>query len=335
MSKRFIKDIFLKLNNVMARHMVKNILRLGVVWSLTSHFPTFACFLNTLTNDCKKFLSKYTRTPKQFKDAKIEYVWSEDREGVEKIAKAHKITIVDNINEMIEKIDGALVLTRYPYKNLEYAKPFIEAGIPTFIDKPFAPNVKTAYEIVKLSRKHRTPIMSTSALRYAIELEPLKSFIKEKDEVWGGTIIAPGDFRVENTLYGIHVIEFLSALFGRGIERVWGTEFKVGEKLHVFVNIIYKDGKAFNLHLGSPYYKWQITLVSKGASTSTTIENAYEYYRRTINNILEMIKKRIEPINLLDTLEVVRTCFAIQKSIEEEVEVILDKDFPLPRDLEL
>ena len=313
--------------------MAKKVLKLGVVWSLTSHFPTFAYFLNNLTEDCKKFLFRYTETPKQFEDARIEYVWSEDREGVEKIAKSHGITIIDDISEMIGKIDGALILTRYPYKNLEYARPFIEAGIPTFIDKPFAPNIDVAYEIVRLSRKHKTPIMSTSALRYAIELEPLKSFVKERGELWGGSIIAPGDFRVENTLYGIHVIEILSTLFGRGIERVWGTEFKVGEKLHVLVNVVYKDGKAFNLHLGSPYYKWQVTLISKEASISTIVENAYEYYRGTINNVLKMVRERIEPINLIDTLEVVRTCYAVQKSIKEGVEVVLGRDFSLPPDL--
>lgn len=313
--------------------MNTKILKLGVVWSLTSHFPTFVCFLNTLTENCKKFLLRYTETFKQFEDARIEYAWSEDREEVEKIARPHKITVVNSINEMIEKIDGALILTRYPYKNLEYAKPFIKAGIPTFIDKPFAPNIDVAYEIVRLSRRYKTPIMSTSALRYAIELKPLESLVRKGNEIWGGTIIAPGDFRIENTLYGIHVIEILSKLFGRGIERVWGTELKIGKKLHVLVNVVYRDGKVFNLHLGSPYYKWEVTLISKGTSISITIENAYEYYRGIISNILEMIKKRIEPINLIETLEVIRTCFAVQKSIEEGVEVVLDRDLPLPSDL--
>jgi len=313
--------------------MTKRTLRLGVVWSLTSHFPTFACFLNTLTDNCKSFFLKYTNKPEQFKDARIEYVWSEEREEVEKIAKPHGITILNEMSDMVDKVDGVLVLTRYPYKNLEYAKPFIEAGIPTFIDKPFAPNVEVAYEIVRLARRHSTPIMSTSALRYAIEHKSLKKFIEEKKKIWGGVMIAPGDFRVENTLYGVHAIEILSALFGRGIEKAWGTEFEMNGKKHVLVNVVYKDGKAFSLHLGSPYYKWQITLVSEGASISATIGNAYEYYRRTINNIIKMIRERVEPINLMDTLEVIRTCYAVQMSIEKEIEVTVDEEFPIPQDL--
>jgi len=321
------------MDNIMAEKMTGENIRLGVVWSLTSHFPTFACYLNALTDNCRNFFSKYTKSPKQYENARIEYAWSEDREELIKIASIHGITVVSDIEDMIDRIDGVLILTRYPYKNLEYSRPFIEAGIPTFIDKPFAPNTDIAYEIVRLSRKHNTPIMSTSALRYAVELEPLKSFLKERRDIWGGNIVAPGDFRVENTLYGIHAVEILSALFGSGIERVRGTEFKVSEKLHVLVDIIYKDGKVFSLHLGSPYYKWRVTLISKGASISADLGNSYEYYKRTIGKILEMVETHTEPIDIMDTLEVVRTCFAVQMSIERGVEVVLDRDLPLPQDL--
>ncbi len=314
--------------------MEGKVIKLGVVWSLTSHFPTFACYLNELTEECKKFFSRFTKEPIRFENARIEYAWSEDKEELKKIANPHKIKIVDSPEDMIGLIDGALVLTRFPYKNLEYAKPFIEARIPTFIDKPLSPNVEVAYEIVRLAIKYNTPLMSTSALRYAIELEELKKFIEQEKDIWGGNVIGPGDFRVENTLYGIHVVEVLSALFGRGVERVWANEFKLKDKLHVCACIVYKDGKTFTIHLGSPYYKWLVTLVSKKSEKRVVIENSYEYYRRTIQAILEMITKKKTPINLMDTLEVIRICYAVQKSIEEGGrEIILNKEFPIPDDL--
>lgn len=309
-------------------------IKLGVVWSLTSHFPTFACYLNELTEKCREFFSRFTDKPERFISARIEYAWSEDKKELEKIAREHKIKIVDKMEDMINLVDGVLILTRYPYKNLEYAKPFIKAKIPLFIDKPFASNVEEAYEIVRLALRYKTPIMSTSALRYAIELNELRDFINKERDIWGGNLVGPGDFRVENMLYGIHIIEILSSLFGRGVEKVFAKEYKIGDKHHIIANVVYKDGKNFVLQLGSPCYKWLVTLIGKNEVKSISIENSYEYYKGTINAILKMIVDRRSPIDILDTLEVIRVCHAIQKSIDENGrEIILDKEFPIPDDI--
>lgn len=108
----------------------------------------------------------------------------------------------------------------------------------------------------------------------------------------------------------------------------------IGPIVLVCACIAYKDGKTFIIHLGSPYYKWLVTLVSKKLGKRVVIENSYEYYRRTIQAILEMITKKKAPINPMDTLEVIRICYAVQKSIKEGGrEIILDKEFPIPDDL--
>ena len=48
--------------------------------------------------------------------------------------------------------------------HLKLARPFLQAGIPTFVDKPFASNLKDAKEIVRLARKHKTPMFNSSIL---------------------------------------------------------------------------------------------------------------------------------------------------------------------------
>ena len=45
------------------------------------------------------------------------------------------------------------------------ATPGIKKGVPTFIDKPFAYDVRDARAMVALARKRRTPILSLSMLR--------------------------------------------------------------------------------------------------------------------------------------------------------------------------
>ena len=48
--------------------------------------------------------------------------------------------------------------------HLKLARPFIQRGIPTFVDKPFALTLKDAKAIVALARKHKTPIFNSSIL---------------------------------------------------------------------------------------------------------------------------------------------------------------------------
>ena len=64
--------------------------------------------------------------------------------------------------------------------HLKLARPFIKKGIPTFVDKPFALNLKDAKAIVSLAKKHRTPIYNSSILSEVIAAD---SFKRRFDEI--------------------------------------------------------------------------------------------------------------------------------------------------------
>src|SRR2546423_2327590 len=81
------------------------------------------------------------------------------------------IPMVDRPEQLIGKIDAVMIESNQGSRHLERARPFLEAGVPTFIDKPFAGNVREADKLIALARKHNTPVMSCSALRYAPEVQ--------------------------------------------------------------------------------------------------------------------------------------------------------------------
>ena len=111
-------------------------------------------------------------------DYKVCYAWAEDyvspvdsvntdewceKFGVERCA---------TIEELCEKSDYIVVLSpSNPEKHLAYAKAVLPYGKPTYIDKTFACNCAEAEEIFAIAEKYGTPFFSTSALRYATELE--------------------------------------------------------------------------------------------------------------------------------------------------------------------
>lgn len=81
------------------------------------------------------------------------------------------VTQCQTLDELCQKSDVLLVLApSNPETHLDFAKAVLKYSKPTYIDKTFAPDTKTALEIFSLSDKYNTPIFSSSALRYGTEL---------------------------------------------------------------------------------------------------------------------------------------------------------------------
>src|SRR5437867_12289416 len=88
------------------------------------------------------------------------------RETVEKLG----VHLVEKPEEMIGKVDGMLIESQEGGVHWQRARPFLEAGLPCFIDKPFTCSVADARKIVELANKKNVPVFSSSSLRYAPEL---------------------------------------------------------------------------------------------------------------------------------------------------------------------
>jgi virulence factor len=76
------------------------------------------------------------------------------------------IELVERPEDLFGKIDAVMIESQQGARHLERARPFLEAGMPTFVDKPFAGDLAGADAIIDLARKHGAPLMSCSALRY-------------------------------------------------------------------------------------------------------------------------------------------------------------------------
>ena len=109
-------------------------------------------------------------------DFVIAYAYAEiDKEGrrsTEQWCKDTGVTRCMSIDELCEKSDNILILApANPETHLRYAEQVLKYGKNTYIDKTFAPDFKTAKKIFDIANSYNTKIFSTSALRYAEELE--------------------------------------------------------------------------------------------------------------------------------------------------------------------
>ena len=111
-------------------------------------------------------------------ECKLSYAWAElgtsPKDGVttEEWCEKYGAQKCETIEELCEKSDVIVILAPSdPDTHLRYAEKVLPYGKRTYIDKTFAPDLKTAKKIFDIAKKYNTPFFSSSALRYAAELE--------------------------------------------------------------------------------------------------------------------------------------------------------------------
>lgn len=143
-------------------------------------------------------------------DATVTHVWTQDRAISEHVARAGRIAhVVQRPEDMIGAIDALLLARDDSETHFELAKPFLEAGLPVYIDKPIC---LTEAELDRFYALERFPgqIFTCSALRYGPDFQ---LSAKDRDAIGNIREIHAITPKYWNT-YAVHVVEPMLALVG-------------------------------------------------------------------------------------------------------------------------
>ena len=136
------------------------------------------------------------------------------------------VDLCEDPRDMIGQIDAVLVLSLCGAVHRERVRPFLEAGIPAYVDKPFACCVDDAKDMIQRARDSGVTLFNSSAIRFAddvIEFQQQHERFRPVNGAitWGPAKRAEGNPGLFH--YGIHATEMLFALMGAGCERVQTT----------------------------------------------------------------------------------------------------------------
>ncbi|GAB4149565.1 MAG: Gfo/Idh/MocA family oxidoreductase [Planctomycetaceae bacterium] len=194
------------------------------------------------------------------------------------------VKLVDNPEEMIGDIDAVLILSLCGSAHLERARPFLEAGIPTYIDKPFACNLSDAEEMIRLAQENNATLFHSSGLRFAEEILNFQRASEIHGRLNGVMSYGPAK-RAEGNPglfhYGIHAVSILFALMGPGCESVT-TIYTEGAEV---VSGRWRDGRIGTLRgnrAGSTAYGFL-------AFCDNSVENHLVSTRWTYRNLCQQI----------------------------------------------
>lgn len=288
-------------------------LRLGIVDCDTSHVIQFTMRLNHLEIaedqwvDGAQIVAAVPLPSAILAQEKVdEYVAKLKSFGVEIVDKPEKLLDMNLDGVLIESVDGSV--------HLERARPFLEAKMPLYIDKPFACSSADAKEILRLARENNVPVFSTSSLRYGLEVvEVLEDKEGKYGKVLGANCWSPASLHERNPglfHYGIHAVEPLFALMGSGCKTVW-TVFQEGAEVTVG---LWDDGRIGSIRgtrAGAHAYGFTAWCEKQ---VVTTAINAGMIYRELLKKMVNMFQTGKPPVDLQETLEIVAFIEAAMES---------------------
>jgi len=238
-------------------------------------------------------------------DDRIAYGWAEDAapEGLLSTAAwcdRFGAAPCDTLEALCEQSDVLMILApSNPEKHLSYAERALRYGKPTYIDKTFAPDAATARRIFELGRVYGAPLFSTSALRYAEELEPF-------DRVYSAFVTGGGSSLQE---YCIHQLEMIVRLMGVGARSVTCT----GGGGHSICGVAYEDGRNAALIYGAGMpYTLDIQREAGGPSEYVPVKSAF--FPNLIADILSFYEDGLPPVPEAQTIECMKLREAVLKA---------------------
>jgi predicted dehydrogenase len=205
-------------------------LRLGIVDLDSSHSVEFSRRFNHAGVDREQWVD----------GAQVVAAWSGGSEmaperipGFQAELESIGVAIVDSREQLMEQIDGVLILSLCGDCHLERARPFLEAKMATFVDKPFACSISDATALVELAQQNDTTLLNSSALRFSREVQESALKNQQLGRTNGAITFGPSKRADGNPglfHYGIHSVELLFELLGSGCETVsttWSEEAEV------------------------------------------------------------------------------------------------------------
>jgi hypothetical protein len=239
----------------------------------------------------------------------VAYAWEEapktDRRDLQEWCRQMQVTPAASLEEVVQKSDCLCVLApSNPEVHERLSKLALTSGKSVYVDKPFAPDFATASRIVEWAAKHHTSLMSSSALRFAVELKAVAKLPGPVE--FFATTGGGGNFPE----YAIHQVEMIVSAMGIGIEAVTvqGKPERLAATLH------YSDGRLATLAY-SPFFRF--TFHAQGKEQAVMNQACSKYFENMIEAMLKFFATGQTPVPLTQTVEIASVLDALVQGMTQ------------------
>ena len=252
-----------------------------------------------------------------YRDVEVVGVYSNEPEAAKKLNEKYGVKILKNYTDAKGKVDGIVITARHGALHYEYAKPYIESGIPMFIDKPVTISESEAVEFMQTLKSHGVRVSGGSSLKHDVGVKLLKldRECNTDGKTTGGFVKAPinmvnayGGFY----FYAPHLVEVVSEIFGRYpisvLAKVNGDEIEVKFNYGNYtVDSLFIEQK----------YEYYACRYAEGTVKGFTLESTKEnnWFRSEFDEFYGILNGAPSPVSYEDFISSVFVMNAIERSI--------------------
>ena len=220
--------------------------------------------------------------------------------------------VVERPQDVIGAVDAVVIPTDRGWEHVERVRPFIEAGLPLFIDKPLCDCEEDLRQFVAWHREGKA-FLSTSAMRYAREFAIARGQIPQSvGEPRLITITTPKSWE----RYGMHALESVYPLLAPG---GWTSVANTGTEQANIVHARHSAGVDVVLAAVADMYGAFCKLNVYGTTGSLTaaFEDTFYAFKAQLAAFVEYLRSGQSPVAFAETLELTKLLIAGVRSRQD------------------
>ena len=250
--------------------------------------------------------------------AEVTHVWCDDPAEARRVSRAALIpNVVERPEDVIGQVDAVIIPTDRGGEHVDRARPFIDADLPMFIDKPLTDREDHLQQFVKWQSGGKR-ILSTSCMRYAREFRECRSRLEEVGELRLITITTAKSWE----RYGIHALEGVYPFLAPGR---WCCVTNTGTEKANVVHVRHDSGVDVVLAAIQDMYGAFGCLNVGGTKGSlyTKTEDTFYAFKTQLVAFVEYLRTGQPPVPFEETVELMKIIIGGIRSREESGRTVM------------
>lgn len=246
----------------------------------------------------------------------ITHAWTQDPESTKRLCAACRIPqSVGDYRELLGKVDAIIIARDDHETHFQMSWPFLEAGIPVFVDKPLSLDVSELRGLKPYLEKGQ--LMSCSGMRYSRELDEPRANLA----AYGLLKLIRGAIVLSWEKYGVHLLEAALA-----ITPARPVSVRMLPAEHASAVVRLDDGVLFQIDaLGECARTFRLEIFGTQRTEAFDITDNFSMFRRMLWQFTESIRTGRPAIPPDRTLEIMRVLIAGRMARNENREVLLNE----------